>query len=421
MIHGVYVWLRVSVNSNIYGAVMTGSCYLKQRKIGLFLGVAPNAGGMFQYAQSILEALTQLGSSYKLIIAYSDDDWLAILCRYGLKGHALKHMRIGTTMSNGLMVLKVSGRISRAISAIFNPLVRELNYLACDMWIFPAQEALSYQITTPSLTAIHDLMHRYERSFPEVSARGRYGIREHRFQNIASWCTGILVDSKVGSQHVLESYGPQKSKIYVLPYVAPSYLQDKNERIDFDTHYKLPEKFLFYPAQFWPHKNHLRLLDALQVLAEKYPDMALVLTGGPHHDYKKIHEHAVRLQVLDRVSFIGYVPDADLRGVYRRARALIMPTFFGPTNIPPLEAMATGCAVLTSGNYAMPEQCGDAAIYFDPTSMHSIAECISKIWTNDLVLKKMIRKGLLRSDDNKQSHFNIRLKEIIINIDAMSK
>lgn len=374
---------------------------------------------MFQYAQSVLEALSQLDSHYEVTIAYSDTDWSAILTRFGLTGVALKHARVGQRLADMVMVLRLSGALTRALGQMFNPLVRELLALRCDVWIFPAQESLSYQMPIRAIGTTHDLMHRYEAIFPEVSAKGRYGIREHRFRNIATWCAGVIVDSEVGCQHVVESYGVSAAKVYPLPYVAPSYLHDKRERADFDAHYHLPVKFLFYPAQFWPHKNHLRLVDAVHRVAERYPDIALVLSGGKHHEFDEIQRRVEDLGMQERIRFVGYVPDADLSGLYRRARALVMPTFFGPTNIPPLEAMAIGCPVLVSGIYGMPEQCGDAALYFDPNSVTEMVERIQQVWSDDALAAEMVRKGLELSLHNGQPQFNRRLAKIVDAIFAL--
>jgi len=398
---------------------MTDSDATIPRRLGLFLGVEPRAGGMFQYAQSVLEALSRLDGRYAVTIAYSDADWSPILARLGLSGQALKHARTGQRLADVAMALRLPGHLGRVFGRAFNPLVRELLALRCDAWIFPAQESLSYQVPAPAIGTVHDLMHRYEPTFPEVSAKGRYGIREHRFRSITSWCTGVLVDSEVGRRHVVESYGVAAAKVYPLPYVAPSYLQDAQERPDFDSHYQLPAKFLFYPAQFWPHKNHLRLLDAVHRIAERHPDIALVLSGGKHYAFEEVQRRVGELGLRGRIHFVGYVPDPDLRGFYRRARALVMPTFFGPTNIPPLEAQAIGCPAVVSGIYGMPEQSGDAALYFDPRSAADMAERIAQVWSDDALAAEMARKGLERSRQNGQPQFNQRLAEILETVFAM--
>jgi glycosyltransferase involved in cell wall biosynthesis len=385
------------------------------RRIGLYLGVAPTAGGMFQYAQSIAEALSGLDTTrYHITIAHADTNWTPILKRFGLAGHVLRHANCGRQIADTAMALRLPASFIRMLSPMVNPLVRELREFNCNTWIFPAQESLAYQIPgVRTIAAIHDLMHRYEPHFPEVSARFRYGIREHRFRNIACFSDAVLVDSEVGREHVVESYRVPHDRVWALPYVAPSYLRDSIPRADFDKHYALPARFIFYPAQFWPHKNHLRLLEAISIVAKAHPDIALVLSGGKRHDFKQVQAHANALGLNSKVFFVGYVPDADLAGFYKRARALIMPTFFGPTNIPPLEALTLGCPAIVSRIYSMPEQCGDAALYFNPKSPTEMAAQITRIWIDDGLAASMSSRGIERSKQQGQAQFANRITQII--------
>ena len=387
----------------------------RPHRIGLYLGVEATAGGMFQYAQSAVEALSHLDPiRYQVTIAYGDADWSPILARFGLHGHALKNTRRGQKIADVAMALRLPPALIRVLSPLVNPLVRELRALACETWIFPAQESLTYQVPgVRAIGTIHDLMHRYEPDFPEVSARFRHGIREHRFGNIARSAAAVLVDSQVGRQHVVESYRVPADTIWPVPYIAPSYLRTTIVRDDFDAHYRIPAKFVFYPAQFWPHKNHMRLLDAIAIVARAHPDIALVLSGGKRHAYEAVRAHAKALGLKDRVFFVGYVPDADLAGFYRRARAFVMPTFFGPTNIPPLEALAMGCPSIVSGIYGMPEQSGDAALYFDPKSAHEMAAQLTRVWSDDALAAEMSRRGLARSQEQGQAQFDERLARVI--------
>lgn len=392
-----------------------GACSVQPRRIGLYLGVSPTAGGMFQYAQSVLEALSRLDASqYSVTIAHGDVDWAPILTRFRLVGHVLRHVQLGQRIADVAMAMRLSVPLIRMLAPLVNPLIRELRALDCDTWIFPAQESLTYQIPGVCVIGtIHDLMHRYEPNFPEVSAYFRYGIREHRFRSIACSSHAVLVDSNVGRAHVVESYQVPPERIWPLPFVAPSYLRDTMPRADFDSRYQLPARFVFYPAQFWPHKNHINLLEAISIVASTYSDIALVLSGGQRYYYDQVQAHVKALNLEDRVFFVGYVPDADLAGFYKRARALVMPTFFGPTNIPPLEALALGCPALVSGIYGMPEQCGDAALYFDPKCPKDIAIQITRIWNNDELAVSMSRRGIERSQGQGQAQFNHRIAQIV--------
>lgn len=385
------------------------------RRIGLYLGVAPDAGGMFQYAQSVVEALSRLDPArWQVVIAHGNADWAPILARFGLVGYALRHVRRGQRIADAAMALRLPVPLIRTLSPLVNPLVRELRALACKTWIFPAQESLTYQVPgVMVIGTIHDLMHRYEPHFPEVSTRFRHGIREHRFGNIARRSAAVLVDSEVGREHVVESYHVPRNRIWPLPYVAPSYLRDTTPRADFDAHYRLPARFMFYPAQFWPHKNHLRLLEAISIVAKEHPDIALVLSGGKRHTFEQVRARTKALRLDAKVFFVGYVPDADLAGFYKRARALVMPTFFGPTNIPPLEALALGCPAIVSGIYGMPEQSGDAALYFNPKCPQEMAAQITRVWIDDELAASMSRRGMERSRHQGQAQFNHRITQII--------
>jgi glycosyltransferase involved in cell wall biosynthesis len=394
---------------------MTTNSLLGPRKIGIFLGVQRLTGGMFQYAQAVLEALASLDPKrYVVVIAYSDAAWAPILKRFCLSGHVMRHPLIGQRIADVAMLLQLPPVANRVFGRCINPLVHELKSLHCDAWIFPAGETLTYQMSGRMIGVIHDLMHRYEPSFPEVSALFRYRLREHRMGNIARYCEAVLVDSAVGRQHVVESYGVAAEKVIPIPYIAPSYLRDTTERADFDTHYQLPSKFLFYPAQFWPHKNHFRLIDAIhRVSIETCPDIQIVLSGAKRYMYEEVKRHAEKRGISDRIHFVGYVQDADLRGFYVRARALVMPTFFGPTNIPPLEALATGCPAVVSGIYGMIEQSGDAALYFDPNSETEMAERITQVWRDDDLASQLKAKGLERSQRYGQAEFGQRLLGVI--------
>ena len=109
---------------------------------------------------------------------------------------------------------------------------------------------------------------------------------------------------------------------------------------------------------------------------------------------------------------MDYVPNDVLGGIYMRARAFVMPTFYGPTNIPPLEAIALGCPVAVSNIYGMPNQLGDAALYFDNTSSKDVANCIERLWLDDHLSLQLKENGQKHFNKWNQTHFDARLKFI---------
>jgi len=191
--------------------------------------------------------------------------------------------------------------------------------------------------------------------------------------------------------------------------------------------HRLPPRYLFYPAQFWPHKNHLRLIDALGRLRKTHDlEIPLVLVGSDKGTIREMLAAELRarceaLGLADQVRILGYVSDEDVTGLYAGAVALVMPTFFGPTNIPFLEAWALGCPVLTSRIRGITEQVGDAGLLVDPTSVHSIADGIRRLWTNEALRQELIASGRTRLASYTPDDFRRLLAGIVDQAAALVK
>jgi len=383
------------------------------KKIGLYLGARPD-GGEFQYHLTMLDAVAALpADSYSVVCACNTDFWLPYLDARKLRSLAVPTSFRGRALS----LLWTRGGLPlgpwRACSPLLDPLAGALLGEQCDLWLFPTPTAKSFQVPVPALVSIHDLMHRYERRFPESSSPMEYYSRECNLSNICKWSKGIVVDSAVGQQQVSESYGVPRERVHVLPFTPPAYIYRAETPHGFDDRYRLPAKYIFYPARFWEHKNHGRLIEAVSLLKRSLPDLKLVLAGSRQNAYDAVVSQVRALNLVDDVLFLGYVPDSDMAELYRRARAMVMPTFYGPTNIPPLEAFVAGCPVAVSAIYAMPQQVGDAALLFNPESVPELAACIASLWTDDQLCAELARKGRARAAAWGQPQFNGRLQQII--------
>jgi glycosyltransferase involved in cell wall biosynthesis len=136
-------------------------------------------------------------------------------------------------------------------------------------------------------------------------------------------------------------------------------------------------QFYFYPAQFWAHKNHYALVQAFAIVSQKNPSAKLVLSGSDKGNKKYIEELVSKLNLSEKVLFVGFISDEEVFALYKNAIALVMPTLLGPTNMPLLEAHALGCPVLCSNLQGHQKQMGDKAIYFDPLNPSDIADKMS--------------------------------------------
>ena len=96
-------------------------------------------------------------------------------------------------------------------------------------------------------------------------------------------------------------------------------------------------------------------------------------------EYNKLIILIDSLNLNGRVFFTGFIADDELKNYYKNSRGLVMPTFYGPTNIPPIEAVFSNCPVLISGIYGMIEQMEDYATYFDPLDPNSISKAMTSL------------------------------------------
>lgn len=387
------------------------------KKIGVALTARPG-GGSFQYSQSILDAVLRFPrDAYSIVAPYKDPRWLTYVGA-GTRTIELHDSLWNRGLNRAWHELHLPISAWRRTAARLDTNMRALVAEECDLWICPNQDHYAFRAEVNALGTIHDLMHRYEPGFPEVGNREEYESREFHFRETCRWARGILVDSTIGAEHVREAYGADPRRVFVLPYVAPapfySTQVDPAEGENLARRYSLPEKFFLYPAQFFAHKNHAGLILAIERMKADYPDVRLVLAGATERNGYAGAAELVREHSLENiVQFLGYVPETDMPELYRRARALVMPTFFGPTNIPQLEAFAMGCPVATSRIYGIPEQVGDAALLFDPGSESEIHDCLVRLWSDDELCRTLSRKGREHSQAWGPPQFSERLRAIV--------
>lgn len=294
-----------------------------------------------------------------------------------------------------------------------------------EVMFYPTPLALSFEANVPYVMAIHDLQHRLQPEFPEVSADGEWEMREYLFRNAARHAELLLADSEVGKEDILNCYGSfgvTPDRVKVLPFLPASYLSvdiSEAQKQQVRLNYQLPERYLFYPAQFWPHKNHVRIVKALDLLKkEDSLDIPIVFCGSyvnkiREQTFQEVNSIVKELGLEKQIFYLGYAPAEDMSVLYAGARALVMPTFFGPTNIPILEAWAFGCPVLTSDIRGVREQAGDAAVLVDPRSVESIADSIRRLWTDDNLCITLADRGRQRLAAYTPHDYRQRLFEII--------
>jgi len=224
--------------------------------------------------------------------------------------------------------------------------------------------------------------------------------REARFARRLRRATAIITGTQVGQSQIERFYQVAAERIRRLPHPTPTFaLQPPATDVAAVlARHQVRGPYLFYPAQFWAHKNHVALLHVLRALRHQHGlDFSVVFVGSDQGNQGHVRRQAAALGVADWVHFLGFVPREDLVALYRGAFALVYLTFFGPENLPPLEAFALGCPVIASAIPGAAEQLGQAALLVNPADEQSAVSAILRLRDDPALRATLLERGQHRA------------------------
>lgn len=254
-------------------------------------------------------------------------------------------------------------------------------------WLtFPCAVDIDY----PYIYTVWDLGHRSAPFFPEVSrAIWLWDDREATYQKMLYKASYILTGNEAGKKEILENYPVREDKIKISEFPVASFCHGSESKPSFDTQ----TDFFFYPAQFWAHKNHIRIVQALKILKDKHNECPnVIFTGSDKGNKDYISSEVKRLGLQDQVIFAGFVSDEEMKYLYKHAKAMIFASLLGPNNMPPIEATYLGCPVIITDLDGHKEQLKDTALYFDGCDAGQLAECMHKMLKDAKLKKKLLQK-----------------------------
>jgi glycosyltransferase involved in cell wall biosynthesis len=265
-----------------------------------------------------------------------------------------------------------------------------------DVIHFPQQGAFLTHI--PSIYQPHDLQHLH---LPQNFSRRARLAREVSYRAFCAQATAVAMMTHWGRRDVMDAYALPDDRVCVVPgasvlsaYPAPStedVLRIRHE-------HGLPTRYALFPAQTFPHKNHLALLDALADARDRHGvRVPLVATGHQNGFFAQIAKRADALALRDQVFFVGFVAPSDLRGLYQSARCLVFPSIFEGWGLPIVEAFAEGVPVACADATSLPEVADGAALFFPPGDTSAMADAIVRLWTDDALRTQLVHRGRARA------------------------
>lgn len=325
----------------------------------------------------------------------SDCGIQANLIQFSFLMRAHTYLRRLITDARFFKLLKRLKRYSHFEKLLVERKIDLVYFLAPSSWAYDLDE-------TNYITTVWDLSHRDDPEFPEVRCNRQFEGREKKYRALLPRATAILVDSEQGKKNVANRYGIDEERVHVMPFQAAAATVESKEP-DSQPSIRVREKhnlnvpYVFYPAQFWAHKNHVYLLEGLRVLQKRHGlRIGAIFSGADKGNLCYVKSYVRKLNLGDRIRFVGFVDNVDIPDFYRQSIALVMPSYFGPTNLPPLEAFELGVPVLCSDKEGLRDQVGDAALLMDLNDPTSLADHL-KILVDDSQLRtRLIEAGRRR-------------------------
>jgi len=396
-------------------------------RVAVYLECDTDVGGQYQYALSIVRALELRPDLFDIYCYSSRSVW-----KHYSKERSVHYRPFPMSVATSRMGQRLVRRHlanHRPPSWVGRLLRRRLFKDRIDTVIFPLPTALVGALggatSIPSITTIHDLVYRY---VPELREEGHSSTEwyDDLYQYILTNSSTVLTDSEVCANQLRETFpaATATANIQVLPYCAPPYVNEylremkRNPQIitaDISKEVRdaTAKPFIFSPASFTRHKNHDRLLQALRQLADEGLIVNAVFSGPPWPPQDELKSLIAKYDLQAQTTVLSYVSNYEVCHLYSQAQALVMPTFNGPTNLPPLEAFALGCPVVISDIFKESDQLRSGVLLFDPRSSEDIARAIRKIVSDEDLRSELIEAGHQRDKELNLEAFSTRLTEIV--------
>jgi glycosyltransferase involved in cell wall biosynthesis len=361
------------------------------RNIGILALARQRNGGTLLYTRSMIEALRGLSArDYRFTIHTTLDN------------HEYDDL--------GLPIVRLASPARIALGRLTG---REV-FAQEDAILAPIYSTILLATRLPFAFTLHDLQ---EKHFPQHFGLATRAWRHLTNRLLTSRAACIVCESDFVRRDICRHFGVPDARIAVVPAPPVTLLRDSRpEPAAVDAvrrKYGLPAQYVFYPAQFWPHKNHRRLVEAFARIAPRHPDCALVLTGKQRDEYERVFARVNELGLQSRVRHIGYVEQSELAALYCGATVAAIPTLFESISIPIYEAFALGTPVCASNVVALPEQVGDAGLLFDPLSVDAIAASIERLLDDPELRRQLAQRGQRRVAAVTHEGYGRRLADII--------
>jgi hypothetical protein len=357
-------------------------------------------GGAFNYSLNILNILRKKEfKNFSIILITDDVENFKFFSDQGLNIRLIKKSLI-TRVYDFFNTIKWLKKIFYKFN-IFSQLEKFLISENINLIIFPtgSKTPLSLQKTN-YVTTLLDICHLEYSLFPEINDISNFSDKELFIRNCIPRSVFTLTVSQELKDKAEELYPSLRNKLVVAPLSLNHFKYDKGEI----TTNNLNKNFIFYPAHYSAHKNHLSVIKSLKYLKENYnKKINLICCGHDKGNLKYLENKTKELNLEKQITFNRFQTKEEIYSYYKNCKAVLFLSLFGPVNIPPIEAWYYKKPLICNQEFI--GQVKKAAILVDPLDYKNIAEGLNQLDSTELI-NDLIAKGNLNLKDIENDDMN---------------
>jgi glycosyltransferase involved in cell wall biosynthesis len=346
----------------------------KRRRIALIYEYNENWIGGTYYIQNLISALQKLENTEKPSIT--------ILCKDPSKYQELKDITRYSFLQYKhpdihLNILqRIINKATRTISGknIFSAVHNEIDV------IFPATQYLEVDERVKKIYWIPDLQEHY---LPQFFDSSEIQYRKNFQERVISHGRYIVFSSNAAMNDFDNIYPNNKLEKFVIPFAVSNKTLDNASISDLLVRYNIHDPYFICCNQFWQHKNHKTVLEAIALLKSSGLNAQFVFTGK-EHDYRNpeffgtLKDMVVKFKLEDKVLFLGFIPREDQLILMKNAISVIQPSLFEGWSTVIEDGKSLGCNIIASDITVHKEQLTNYSgkLFFDAENASQLAACI---------------------------------------------
>ncbi|MFT7511925.1 MAG: glycosyltransferase involved in cell wall biosynthesis [Candidatus Omnitrophota bacterium] len=234
---------------------------------------------------------------------------------------------------------------------------------------------------------------------PRSYSRWHNAMFRHYTPRMVEVAKHIITISEFTRQEMLRYFPTLKEdRITAIPLGVDALFTraDEETQAEVLTKYGLRRPYILSVCSLGPRKNMGRLVEAFRRIRDRV-EQDLVLVGEPGKGYGRLVDYIDQMHLTGRVHVTGYVDREELPALYSAADLFAYPSLYEGFGLPPLEAMACGCPVMTSNVSSLPEVVGDAAVTVDPLDIQDIIRGLSEPILDEQYRQELRVAGMARA------------------------